>query len=524
MRKSSIVGAIVRHGFIAGLTLGIVGCAVGDEGEPHLGSSDEEKRSTDSREIVGGTNTTIETHPWQISLQTTSGSHYCGGSVISSTWILTAAHCVSGSAPSSMRVRAGITKRSEGSTSGQVRNVSQVIVYPGYADASQGKDAALLKLSSPLDLSGAKVKAIPIMSAAFASAGATAPGVISTVTGWGTLSAGSPSLPDTLQAVDVPIVSNQAAQDAYTNETITADQLAAGIFGTGGKDSCQGDSGGPLTVNTSAGRALAGIVSWGYGCGDPQYPGMYGRVSAFETWILSNTDATPIGGGGDPDPNDPPDPEPNDPTPVEVTLLSQTSLSASQGNFRHWAINVPVGSTKLVVNLSGGTGDADLYVKRGSQSTTSSYDCRPYLNGNQETCTFNNPVAGTWYVSIRAYTSYSGVSVTAKATTGGTAPSDPVTLLERTNLSGSRLSWVTFSVPVTAGKARLSVTTSGGTGDADLYVRYGSAPTTSTYDCRPYTSGNSETCTFANPAGGTWHIAIRGYSAYSGVTLKAVLE
>jgi serine protease len=70
----------------------------------------------------------------------------------------------------------------------------------------------------------------------------------------------------------------------------------------------------------------------------------------------------------------------------------------------------------------------------------------------------------------------------------------------------------------------LTVTMSGGTGDADMYVREGSQPTTSSYDCRPYRNGNNETCTFSNPGAGTWHISIRGYSAYSGVSLLAEWE
>jgi hypothetical protein len=82
--------------------------------------------------------------------------------------------------------------------------------------------------------------------------------------------------------------------------------------------------------------------------------------------------------------------------------------------------------------------------------------------------------------------------------------------------TGSQQFW-TMSVP--AGASNLQFQTSGGTGDADLYVRLGSAPTLTAYDCRPYTSGNSETCTFAAPSAGTWHVMLNGYAAYSGVTL-----
>ena len=81
---------------------------------------------------------------------------------------------------------------------------------------------------------------------------------------------------------------------------------------------------------------------------------------------------------------------------------------------------------------------------------------------------------------------------------------------------GSQQFW-TLSVP--SGMASLQFQTSGGTGDVDLYVRYGSAPNTTTWDCRPFLSGNSETCSFTSPAAGTWHVLLNGAAAYSGVTL-----
>ena len=237
--------------------------------------------------IVGGANASINDYPWQISLQSSGGSHFCGGSVIDAQWILTANHCVAGESASGLRVVAGITRRSQAS-SGQIRGVSQIVRFPGYVTPESGKDAALLRLSAPLDLSTASVRAIAIATPADASAGLTNAGVNASVTGWGSLSSGSSSLPDTLQAVTVPIVSNASAQSAY-GQTITSDQLAAGVLGVGGKDSCQGDSGGPLTVPDGAGgRKLAGIVSWGIGCGDARYPGLYGRVSSFASWIQSN--------------------------------------------------------------------------------------------------------------------------------------------------------------------------------------------------------------------------------------------
>ncbi len=89
------------------------------------------------------------------------------------------------------------------------------------------------------------------------------------------------------------------------------------------------------------------------------------------------------------------------------------------------------------------------------------------------------------------------------------------------NLSASRRNWVRRTLEVPAGASQVQFSISGGSGDADLYIRYGSQPTTSSYNCRPYLNGNNETCTFSNPPEGTWHIGIRAYRSFSGVTLDA---
>jgi hypothetical protein len=88
-----------------------------------------------------------------------------------------------------------------------------------------------------------------------------------------------------------------------------------------------------------------------------------------------------------------------------------TGLAATTGNKLNYTMAVPAGATNLKFTISGGTGDADLYVKLGSAPTTTSYTCRPYLTGNNETCTISNPTAGTYYVNVRAYAAYSGVSL-----------------------------------------------------------------------------------------------------------------
>lgn len=201
--------------------------------------------------------------------------------------------------------------------------------------------------------------------------------------------------------------------------------------------------------------------------------------------------------------------------------VAVTGISGAASSTRFWTIEVPAGATNLNFVMSGGTGDADLYVRRASAPTTSTYDCRPYLSGNNETCTFAAPTAGTYHVMVRGYSAFSGVTLTASFT----APSGDGSVLSSgvpvTGISGAASSTRSWTIVVPSGRSNLSIAISGGTGDADLYVRRGSAPTTSTYDCRPYLSGNNETCTFSAPTAGTYHIMIRGYSAYSGVSLVA---
>ncbi|GAB3315000.1 M20/M25/M40 family metallo-hydrolase [Luteimonas notoginsengisoli] len=106
------------------------------------------------------------------------------------------------------------------------------------------------------------------------------------------------------------------------------------------------------------------------------------------------------------------------------------------------------------------------------------------------------------------------VTVTAGGEGGVLEKGVPVT-----GLSGAAGQSLAYTLEVPAGASSLAFTMSGGSGDADLYVRFGSAPTDSAYDCRPYKSGNSEACSFASPAAGTWHVRIKGYSAFSGVSV-----
>jgi serine protease len=125
-----------------------------------------------------------------------------------------------------------------------------------------------------------------------------------------------------------------------------------------------------------------------------------------------------------------PPPPPPPPPPAGGTLtkgVAVTGLAATTGNSLNYTMAVPAGATNLTFSMSGGTGDADLYVQFGSAPTDTSYVCRPYLGGNSETCTIAAPSAGTYYVRVKAYSSFSGVSLVGNYTEGGGGGSTPQT-------------------------------------------------------------------------------------------------
>jgi serine protease len=216
--------------------------------------------------------------------------------------------------------------------------------------------------------------------------------------------------------------------------------------------------------------------------------------------------------------------------------VAVTGLSAATGGQLTYTMVVPAGATGLSFAISGGTGDADLYVKFGSAPTLSSYDCRPYITGNNETCNISNVQAGTYYVMLNGYAAFSGVSLVGSYTAGGggggggggCTPSGTVLCSGSvvTGLAATKGNWSsTYTIVIPSGSTKLTVAISGSSGDADLYVRKGAAPTTSSYTCRPYLTGDNETCTINSPtAGATYYIKVRAYATYSGVTLSTTIQ
>ncbi|WP_224363817.1 M4 family metallopeptidase [Hyalangium versicolor] len=215
-------------------------------------------------------------------------------------------------------------------------------------------------------------------------------------------------------------------------------------------------------------------------------------------------------------------------TPPTVVTLSNgvpvTGIGASAGTDKVYKLTVPASQTSVTFTTSGGTGDVDLYVKAGAIPDTSTYDCKSEGTATSETCTKASPAAGDWYVLLSAYATYSGVTLTGTYTGGTGGGTDTLTNgVATAQYSGSASTWKCWTLTVPSGKSTLTfnqVGASGNTGDADLYVRQGSAPTTSTYSCRPYLTGNTETCTISSPTAGTWYACSYGYSAYTKVTMK----
>ncbi|ATB27181.1 M4 family metallopeptidase [Melittangium boletus] len=206
-------------------------------------------------------------------------------------------------------------------------------------------------------------------------------------------------------------------------------------------------------------------------------------------------------------------------TPLE-NGVAVTGLTGSAGNKKYYTLEVPQGRTRLVINMSGGTGDADMFVKADAAPSTSSYDCRPYKSGNTESCSFTNPQAGTWYVMINAYSGYTGV--TLKATYSGSSLDDPKGIPASETLNGTvsrNANNHHGAFDVVEGSAFEVVMT--GSADPDLYVRFGAQPTTTTYHCRPFLSGAAERCVLTVPAGHSKaFLMVRGYDVAATYSLE----
>lgn len=220
--------------------------------------------------IVGGYLDRIEQVPFTVSLNRPNFGHFCGGSLISNRWIATAAHCVNNANAADITVRAGSTNKNK---DGQLRNVKQIIVHEQYTPTiSYDYDVALLELTEPFQFSN-KISTIKLAD----ESKTLTINQDCLVSGWGTTKDNKQPFQH-LKSAMVSLVGITPCRKMLYPSEVSDRMLCAGGHQD---DSCQGDSGGPLMC----GGRLAGIVSWGKGCGVEGNPGVYTYVPAMRTWI-----------------------------------------------------------------------------------------------------------------------------------------------------------------------------------------------------------------------------------------------
>jgi len=227
--------------------------------------------------IVGGEEAGKGDFPFIVEIQHTSSisiyDHYCGGSIINPNWIVTAAHC-SVASINGYTVIAGQHRLNANEGTEQARSVVQIVLHPNYSGFPQYyNDIAVWRVNQPFVVNQ-WVQVANLASPDFKPVGNV------NVAGWGDLEYFGAS-PDVLMRVTVPMVTDAVCRQAY------GDGISAGMIcaGEGGKDSCQGDSGGPLV----SGNILAGVVSKGFECARPGYPGVYTEIAYYYTWLIQNT-------------------------------------------------------------------------------------------------------------------------------------------------------------------------------------------------------------------------------------------
>jgi len=236
--------------------------------------------SSKSTKIVGGQIATLGQFPHQVTILKSGilgKNHQCGGSIISSRYILTAAHCLSGLTANSVFVRAGeVDLGNTEATQEQEVKALRLIPHPDHDNSRFLNDIGLIELSSPLNFTQ-NIQAIKLPE----KNKEVLAGEECVVSGFGSVEEDG-AISKILRFVYLPAVSDAECSQAFPNQ-IDSTMVCAG-FAQGGADSCLGDSGSPLSCGDVQDE-INGIVSFGFGCARPGYFGVYTQVSYFTEWI-----------------------------------------------------------------------------------------------------------------------------------------------------------------------------------------------------------------------------------------------
>ncbi|KAM4652584.1 transmembrane protease serine 13 [Discoglossus pictus] len=231
--------------------------------------------------IIGGTQANPGEYPWQASLHQRAGNrfvHVCGGTIINSVWVMTACHCFTETAnPQNWRVYVGTISQNNLRS---MFTVTTIVRHEDYNSGTDDYDVALMKMANPITFTAAIQPAcLPMTNQVFT------PGTICWASGFGKTDPNSDDTSPTLMETSVSIIDTALCnrQQVYDG-AISPRMMCAGDL-RGGRDTCQGDSGGPLVCEQKNIFYLAGVTSWGTGCGQQNKPGVYARVTELLPWV-----------------------------------------------------------------------------------------------------------------------------------------------------------------------------------------------------------------------------------------------